>query len=107
MEKKDIKLVRIEIRAREVELEDGRTFWAYDAFKKDGKKITCKFRKEVQNAPKTAGTHYIEVEPTKMNISHAKKYDELWVSEIARVVPQEEIADKVAQKVADIFDNAE
>lgn len=101
------KLVRIEIRAREVELADGRTFWAYDAFKKDGKKITCKFRKEVQNAPKTAGTHFIEVDATKMNISHAKKYDELWVSEIERVVPNEEVVDKVAEKVADMFDSAE
>ena len=105
MGNKEIKkqYVKIEIVGKRVEF-DGKKFMSFVAYKKDGKKITCKFKQDCKNVPQEDGTYYIVVDTTKMNINTTKRYPEMWISEIERVLENEQMEIEKAKKYTEIFD---
>ena len=102
------KTILLEVKARQVtNKEDGTKFMAFETYTKNNTRITLKFRREVEDLPKTEGTYYIEVLAIDANISNKKKYPELWVKKIKRFIETEEIESKQADKVASLFDTTE
>ena len=59
---------------------DGRKFNAYRTVTKNGRKITCKFRKEVKDVPTEDALVTVKVD--NMNMQKNSEYPCLWVSAI-------------------------
>lgn len=74
-------MYRIKItEVKERTTKDGRHFKVFRALTDDGRKIDCKFRQSVQLLPTRACYAYV---PTGCcNVSTAKEYPVLWISEV-------------------------
>lgn len=64
---------------------DGRKFKVYKTVTKNGRKIDCKFRKEVTNVP--SENSIISVYVNNMNMQKNSEFPVLWVSQIEEVYP--------------------
>lgn len=64
---------------------DGRKFKVYKTVTKNGRKIDCKFRKEVTNVP--SENSIISVYVNNMNMQKNSEFPVLWVSQIESIEP--------------------
>lgn len=80
--------IEIEIDAYEKEHE-GKKFIAYNAYDKDGKKMTAKIVRACPIKPETVGSFVIKVRPCDINISTATKFETLWIQNIISFRPKE------------------
>ena len=80
--------IEIEIDAYEKE-HDGKKFIAYNAYDKDGKKMTAKIVRTCSIKPEITGTYIIKVRPSDINISSATRYETLWIQNIISFRPKE------------------
>lgn len=87
------------IEVAERQTKDGRKFKIFRALSDDGKRIDCKFRQAVKNLPEHPC--FVLVPSGGCNVSTAKEYPVLWISEVLRY---EEIArrDNTAEYFAEI-----
>ena len=94
-------MVAIEIfEVKEVKTQDGKKFNAYTAITKTGRKITCKFTKDVKNLPVKPCT--IIAPDDAVNVSLTSKYPTLWVHAV------DDIRETVRKSNArDYFDGVE
>ena len=79
----------IKLYAREVELDDGRSFLSFKAVKKNGSLITAKFRRDCNRIP--TGSCYIKVSLDDINENRNKEYPELWITHVLDIYPLEEV----------------
>lgn len=86
---------------REVEYE-GRKFWTYKVETKDGYLMNCSFKQSVNIAPPKSGTFYIILDSDAANnVSYAKRYPVLWVSNVIRY---EDYTSQRNTRLEDYFD---
>ena len=79
-----IKIIEVkEITAKQT----GNKFTAYKAVTKQGKKIDCRFTKEVSILP--TEPCYIVVDDDKANVDTNRQYPVLWVKEVKEILPFE------------------
>lgn len=75
----------LKIYVEEKTTKDGRKFKTYKTVTKNGRKIDCKFRKEVTNVP--AENSIISVYVSNMNMQKNSEFPVLWVSQIESIEP--------------------
>lgn len=76
---------RIVVYGKEIEHE-GKKFWGYKAEQKNGNLIRCSFTQGVNIAPpkKSIFIMVLESGNAHNNVSNAKRYPVLWVSDVVR-----------------------
>lgn len=76
---------RIVVYGKEIE-HDGKKFWGYKAETSNGNLIRCSFTQSINVAPPKSSIFIMVLnsESKKNNVSHAKRYPVLWVSEVER-----------------------
>lgn len=76
---------KIVVYGKEIE-HDGRKFWVYKAETANGNLIRCSFTQKVNIQPpkESVFVMILDSECTHNNVSHAKRYPVLWVSEVER-----------------------
>ena len=89
-----IKIIEVkEITAKQT----GNKFTAYKAVTKQGRKIDCRFTKEVNLVP--TEPCYIVVDDDKANVDTNRQYPVLWVKEVKEILPFES-----TNNLSDFFD---
>ena len=97
---------RIEIKVTERQTTDGKKkFNTYKTFSKNGRATEVKFRQTATNVP--TEDCFIELNENAMSLNTSGRYPVLWIGDVVRVVPMEEInaerAEENAKKLAEYF----
>lgn len=97
MESKEIKIY-----VEERKTKDGRAFNSFKAISKNGRKITCKFTKDVKNVPTENCVITVAAGAAELNTSG--EFPVLWIRAIENVKPMRELkTESAAQKVDEWF----
>lgn len=97
-------MIKITVQAINKKSKAGNTFLAWRALKKDGKAITLKFTRDVQNIPREGGWYDMFVDPAKANINNSGVYPVLWVKGVEEFKRRgEKTREEVEQAIIDMF----
>ena len=88
----------IKVYVEEKTTQDGRKFTAYKTVTKNGRKITCKFRKDVKDLPTENALVTVSIDA--MNMQKDSEYPTLWVSAIESWEPMTTTVDVEANRKA-------
>ena len=80
-----IKIVSVD----EITTKSGTTFTAFKAVTKDGKKIDCRFTRNVDRSLIPQQPCYIVVDDSMANVDRNREYPVLWVKEVKAIEPFE------------------
>ena len=105
-----MELRRFLIRTTEKTTKDGsKKFYTYKTFSKNGRVVEVKFTQESGFNSKT--DCIIECQSDKCDLNTSGLYPVLWIRDVERIVPKDEIdaerAEKNAKKLSDYFGDGE
>lgn len=96
-------LKTIEVVGKELKTKDGRTFIAWKAIGKDGKKYDLHFRREVKGIPEEAGVYNATLSKSNISVNNSGKYPTVWFRGSVDFTPYEVDIEKQLEKVDEIF----
>lgn len=105
MEEKVVdKVVEIRLIAKECQSQNGRSFTAFKAVKKDGSLIDTKFTRACKNIPAESCT--IRVKASNCNETTNTLYPTLWIKDVEEIINKDgsKASVKNAQHIVDMFE---